>query len=388
MLLVVNTVEYGGLEKDLIELVRWLADAGMEISILCFGPDFYTARLTGGTAANVKVICKAEPKSLLGWLKVLKEARTDVVIFDYGCIWAFPWYASAAALLARIPTRISIQQLIALPLGKIQGWSARNILKHVFGQRKRRILGLKLSNLVCSTLSGITICVSEAVRSRLVRDYYFSPHKTLTIYNGVSIAECTPSVSNRVDTRNRLKLDLQQIVFVCVARLSDIKGIDILLQAIAEVLRGGVHCKCVIVGDGPLRGHLSEQAKVLGLSEAVLFVGFQADVRPYLQMSDAFVLASHAEGLPLSVLEAMACGLPCIVTDVGGNAEAVTHGVCGLVVRRGCVEEVANAISYLAGHPEERLKMSRNARGRVCETFDIEHRMARIQELIVAPTGQ
>src|SRR4029077_5504776 len=126
------------------------------------------------------------------------------------CIWAFPWYASAAALLARIPTRISIQQLIALPLGKIQGWSARNILKHVFGQRKRRILGLKLSNLVCSTLSGITICVSEAVRSRVVRDYYFSPHKTLTIYNGVSIAECTPSVSNRVDTRNRLKLDLQQ----------------------------------------------------------------------------------------------------------------------------------------------------------------------------------
>jgi len=171
---------------------------------------------------------------------------------------------------------------------------------------------------------------------------------------------------------------------VCTARLTEQKGIDILLQAMARVLRDGVCCKCVIVGDGPLRDQLLEQAREIGLSGHVFFEGFREDVRPYLQASSAFVLTSHREGLPFSILEAMACGLPCIVTDVGGNAEAITHQVHGLVVPPGSVDAVAGAISYLATHPHERAQMSRMARATACEAFDIDKNMAEIRRVILS----
>ena len=170
---------------------------------------------------------------------------------------------------------------------------------------------------------------------------------------------------------------------MCAARLSEQKGIDILLQAVASALPAGVDCKCIIVGDGPLRQQLLKQAQDLDLSGHVFFEGFQEDIRPYLHAASAFVLTSHREGLPLAILEAMACGLPCLVTDVGGNAEAVTHQVEGLVVSPGSALAVASAITYLATHPNERAHMALMARARACDEFDIERSMAKIKHVIL-----
>jgi glycosyltransferase involved in cell wall biosynthesis len=106
-------------------------------------------------------------------------------------------------------------------------------------------------------------------------------------------------------------------------------------------------------------------------------------VKPYLCAGDVFTLTSYREGLPFAVLEAMACGLPCVVTNVGGNAEAVIQNSNGLVVNAGSVDEVVEAISFLMSHPEERAQMSRVARVRACEEFDIETRMAEIKRVIL-----
>lgn len=255
----------------------------------------------------------------------------------------------------------------------------RDILRRVIGRRARHLL----SWMMRPSLWDKTICVSNAVREALIRDYRFPPGRTLTIHNGVSLSEFAPPSSDGIAVRNRLELHSDEFVIVCVARLTEQKGIDILLQAVAQVLRDGLSCKCVILGDGPLREQLLEQARGLGLSGHVFFEGFQKDVLPYLQASSAFVLTSHIEGLPLSILEAMACGLPCIVTDVGGNAEAITDHVHGLIVPPTSVDAVANAISYLATHPHERAKMARMARTRVCEAFDIENAMAEIRHVIL-----
>ena len=130
------------------------------------------------------------------------------------------------------------------------------------------------------------------------------------------------------------------------------------------MLRDGIQCKCVIVGDGPLRTELLEQSQKLGLSDHIFFEGFRAEVLPYLQAANVFILTSRSEGLPLSILEAMACGLPCIVTNVGGNAEAVTDKADGLVVPPESADAVAGAISFLATHPIERAQMSRITRTR------------------------
>jgi glycosyltransferase involved in cell wall biosynthesis len=200
----------------------------------------------------------------------------------------------------------------------------------------------------------------------------------------VSTLSFTPSKENGLIHRSRLALGEEEFVLVCAARLSEAKGIDILLQAVSGVVRRGVQCTCIVVGDGPLRDKLLKQVDDLKLASHVRFVGFQKDVRPYLQCASAFILTSHLEGLPLAVLEAMACGVPCIVTNVGGSAEAVKQGINGLVIEPGSVEEAEKAIVHLATHEQECIEMAKNARRRACESFDIESQMKILVEVILS----
>jgi glycosyltransferase involved in cell wall biosynthesis len=377
VLFVTHTKEYGGLERHVLYMVRRLREPGARISIFNLGPDLFTAHLDADEIAQVHVACKKEPLSFWGWFQVLRDAQPDVVVFSCGWIWAFP-FASVAAWLAGVPRRFSIQQLLTPPPPRVEGRSLESVLRRLFGGSARRLAGLRVSTFFFNK----TICVSNAVRDSLVRDYRFPASKTITIPNGVSVSKFVPSESARAAVRGRLGLGADEFVLVCAARLSEVKRIDILLQAMARVLRDGVPCKCVIVGDGPLRDQLREQAREMGLSSHVFFEGFREDVRPYLQAGSAFALTSRAEGLPLAILEAMACGLPCVVTDVGGNSEAISHRVNGLVVPSGSVDAVAEAISYLATHPQECARMSKMARVRACEQFDIENSMSQIERVI------
>lgn len=405
ILFVTNTNEYGGAEKHLLELIRRLRGPGVQLCIVCFEKDFFSERL--GSNHDVEVItCKKAPHSLWDWVSHFRALQPDVVVFIYGWFWAFPCQALVGAWLAGVRRRFSIQHLMTPPWPVSPKFLAAVKRQRSMRSRLRRLLGrvprqeppwmanvslcelasmsspaqLRRSAYFCNT----TICVSNALRDSLVKDFGFPARRVKTIHNGVSVSEFVPSENRGSEVRDKLGIGRDEFILVCVARLSEQKGIDILLQAMAFALREGVRCKCIIVGDGPLKSQLFEQASAMGLSSHVFFEGFHEDVRPYLQASSAFILTSHSEGLPLSILEAMACGLPSIVTDVGGNAEVIAHRVQGLIVPRGSVDAIADGISYLANHPQERAEMARMARTRVCEAFDIENAMGQIRRLILS----
>ncbi len=381
VLFVTNTPGYGGTEKHLLELLRRLGDCGVRSLILCAGTDPYSDRLNGSYNGKVSVRCAKTLKSTWDWLRVFRDIKPNVVVFVYGTFSQHPWYAPVAARLAGIRRLYAIQQLIPPPVPpKVEVRSIHDLLERLIGKRTRRLL----SSRVQSYLYDKTICVSNAVRESLVRDYRFPLQKTTTIHNGVSLSGFAPSTSDGIAVRIKLDLRPEEFVLVCAARLSEEKGIDILLLALSQLLHRNLRCKCIIVGEGDLREKLLEQVRALGLTHHVFMVGFQEDVRPYLLAGNAFVLTSHKEGLPLAVLEAMACGLPCVVTNVGGNAEAVAHNVNGFVVSAGSVDEVAGAISSLLTHPHEWARMSRMGRSIACEQFDIEAKMADIKRLILA----
>ena len=383
LLFVTNVFSYGGTEKHLLELLKRLTDPNVQSIVLCTDSDPFTERLKNGCQASVAIRSEKSLKSIKDWIRVYREITPDVVVLVYGTIWMIPWLAAAAARLAGVRRLYAIHQLMPVPPSEarvLEIKSPRDMLRRVFGRRVRRMLSARVPPHLCNK----TICVSDAVRSSLVEHYGFPARKLLTIHNGVSSTEFAPGQSDGQAIRTELGIRPDEFVLVCAARLSPEKGIDILLSAMSQIIQTASSCKCILVGDGYLRETLTEQVKSLGLSHHVFMVGFQADVRPYLRAADAFVLTSHIEGLPISALEAMAVGLPCVVTNVGGNAEAVAHNVNGLIVTPGSVEEVVEAMSYLLTHPKERTSMGHASRSRVSNQFDIEAKMTDIKRLILS----
>jgi glycosyltransferase involved in cell wall biosynthesis len=275
--------------------------------------------------------------------------------------------------LAGVKKRFAIEHLL-LPAD-----SNRGLLRHIFAFTTGHA-NLRLS---ASAFQAI-ICVSDALRHALASQCSFPEKKMRTIHNGVSLSEFSPSSSETKDARERFGIGDDEFVLVCPARLSSQKGIDLLLHALALCKRRGLRFRCMIVGDGPLADRLRRDSQELQLSDCVTFEGFKEDVRPYLHAANALVLTSCAEGLPLAILEAMACGRLCIVTNVGGNAEAVTNKVNGLVIPSGSVDAAAEAIAYVATHPTESAEMSRMARVKACEAFDIEKSMSDIRQVILS----
>lgn len=376
-----NSGEFGGLEKHLLQLIERLVQYDVLISIVCFGPDIFSGHMNSEWSGRIRVCAKTEPATLSAWARLFRELKTDRVVFCYGWIASFPWQATLASILAGISPRFAIQHLVLPPFPpRPEGIGPRVTLRRLIGKSKRRLLGWKVGGACCTQ----TICVSNAVRDSLVTRLGFSPRKTITVHNGVSVSAFTPSLINGAAKRRQLGIGPDEFVLVCAARLSPVKGIDILLHAVSNAIRKGVPCKCIVIGDGPLKEELVRLAGSLGLEGSVYFEGFQMDVLPYLQAGSAFILTSHLEGLPLSVLEASSCGLPCIVTDVGGSAEAVKQNLTGLVISPGSVQEAEDAIVYLATHVRERSEMGVRAREFMRTSFDIEKQMGELVDKIVA----
>ncbi len=376
VLFVTRTDGFGGTERHLLELLRRLDRTQAHITILQVEQDIYTGLLQ---ADPTVVVYSAHPgTSSWNWFRLFRRAGPDVVVFVNGSLRAFPCSASVAARAAGVKRIFAIHHLLAPVMERDKGWSPRSIVGRLIGGRTRRLLAFWIS----SRFADATICVSDAVRRRLVGSYGFPEATTRTIHNGVPMGPAS-SAAARVRVRTRLGVSDGDFLLVCVARLSEVKGIDILLRTVAQAGAGNLSLKCVIVGDGPLRESLIQQAQELGIEGRIFFEGFQEDVASFLYAAEAFILTSHNEGFPLSILEAMSCALPCVVTDVGGNAEAIRHRIDGFVVPPGSVDELSSAVEFLIQHPNERAKMAVSARARVAEEFCIDDRMADIARLVL-----
>ena len=147
-----------------------------------------------------------------------------------------------------------------------------------------------------------------------------------------------------------------------VGRLVPIKRVDVLLNAVAHLARDRPEIRAVLVGDGPLRSTLEAQAVRLGIVKNVTFAGQQVDVAAWLRRARVFVLPSDSEGLALSVLEAMMCGLPAVVSDVGDLGDVVHSGVNGWRVPRREAAAFADRIAALLDDESDHAAFSMAAR--------------------------
>lgn len=171
---------------------------------------------------------------------------------------------------------------------------------------------------------------------------------------------------------------------VFVGRLAGVKGVPILLSALSQLLHEIPGLRVTLIGDGPERPDLEACAKEAGLGNVVDFAGYksQAEVAETLSHADALVLPSFAEGVPVTLMEAMASGLPVLATRVGGISELVEDGVSGFLVPPGNADALALRLRELLTNPDLRARMGKAGRAKVSVEFNQQIEAARLARLI------
>jgi glycosyltransferase involved in cell wall biosynthesis len=236
-----------------------------------------------------------------------------------------------------------------------------NLLRRSAGFRRRAAIA-NLRLVVRASTASICVAESEAedVRAALGR----GDDSIVTIVNGVDIP-ALPDESERAEARAEFGLSEETVAGAWIGGLEAVKDPLTAVSAAVTVAKAGVTFCLLVAGDGPLLPSASAAADE-GPPGAVRLLGFQKDVRRVLAAADVFVLSSLREGMSYALLDAMALGLPPVVSDVPGNVEAV--GQAGFFARRGSPEEFARAFELMSVEATRR-ELGLQARARVSESF-------------------
>lgn len=230
--------------------------------------------------------------------------------------------------------------------------------------KKRRI-----ANMVLGRLASGCYAVSEDLKRFLIAEG-FAEARLHVVLNGIEPGE-SPSLSARAVSRQALGVGANRLIIGTVARLDPVKNLTMLIRAFGRMRGRCPSSTLAIVGDGQERGLLEAEANRLGLSESVHFIGHRSDARALLAGMDLFVNCSVTEGVSLTLLEAMAAGVPVVATGVGGNPEVVSHQQTGWLVPAGDDDALARALIELSESPNTRRQLADAAREDVERRFSI-----------------
>ncbi len=266
----------------------------------------------------------------------LRRARPDVLHVHH--VWpAADRYLAALARAAGVPHFVVTEHIVGQA--------------HSAGQR-----ALKRDEL--ARADAVT-AVCGAVADTLVRDYGVARERVRVVPNGADLPDEAAEAGPARAWRERFAAALIRPLWVVAARLEEQKGHDVLLDALAEVWKRGLDFTLAVAGDGSLREPLEQRARALGLEKRVHFLGALDDLGALLAAADAVVLPSRWEGLPLTLLEAMARARPVIASAVGGVPEVVGHGENGWLVPAGDVTALADALEFFHRKSDRATRLGR-----------------------------
>jgi glycosyltransferase involved in cell wall biosynthesis len=368
LLLFTNSVAIGGMEKHVELIARGLDRSTAQVYGVT--PQWEAIAPWNASFANaVDQIAHITPDRRYGTRSMLRETvrlwrqlrqwRIQVVHMH---LTTHQGGASAllAARLAGIPAVVCTEHLAPeTPAPHMRRWW-RNILTSNYDQ---------------------VVCVS--LKNRRAREQYlYTPAaKTSVVTNGIDITpfEVVPP-SQLAPLRDQLGIPRDAPVVGTVVRFVEEKGLNYLLDALPKVLLAAPTTRLLLVGDGPLRGELEQQASDLGVREQVIFAGFQPDPRPYLSLMNAFVLPVPFGSASIGLLEAMAMRRAAIIT-FGGEGEAVIDGESGLCPPPRDAATLADAICRVVLDPAYERLLGDNARRRVEAEFSSQHVAAELLAL-------
>ncbi len=231
--------------------------------------------------------------------------------------------------------------------------------------RRKRIL----FNRLMLRHSDRVVGVGEAVRRALIDNEGIPAARAGVIYNGVDVVEFDGVAAQRESVRRELGIGDDDLVVIQVARLDHLKDHATAIRTLARVARQRDDVRLLVVGEGPEQEMIEAEVRAQRLRQRVQLVGLRSDVGRLLGASDLFLLSSISEGIPVTLIEAMAARLPVVSTKVGGVGEIVLPGETGLLAAPGDDAVLAEAVLRLAGDAGLRASMGEAGRRRACEVF-------------------
>jgi len=284
----------------------------------------------------------------------IRHRRPDVV---HSHAFRADLWCGLAARLARVPLIVS---------------TIRNHDRQVLRMEYPFLVGrlAAAASWFATTLADTVVAVSDGVAEYLVREHGVPPSKIHVIHNGFDFERLNSGRTNRAALRAELGWQDDDVVMGTLAVLKPRKGLRYLIQAAHSVLATHPRARFFVAGEGPQRAALEAEVLRLGIQGRFQLLGQRDDPLALLEAADIFVLPSQYEGLPRSLLEAMAVGNAVVVTDIGGNREVVRHEVSGLIAPPRDAARLGHAISRLVASPELRRACGAAARLTVREQFD------------------
>ena len=219
--------------------------------------------------------------------------------------------------------------------------------------------------------SDALVAVSPEVRDELVALGVAPREKFVVVRLGIPLDERLGDATVDRDYRSLYGIGAEAFVVGWVGRMTGVKDTGAVLEAVHALRDRGVDAVVCMVGDGPDRERLEQQAHDLGIARSCFFVGYQPDVAGFYRLFDAFYLPSVNEGTPVSAIEALAAGTPVVANRVGGVPDVVRDAVDGYLVEPGDVEGAAERLALVASDSTLRRTLGEAGRARVRERYAV-----------------
>jgi glycosyltransferase involved in cell wall biosynthesis len=347
---IVFSLDVGGLERFVINLAHAFQSYNSEPFVFCLSHEGDLIRQL--PADTTTYIGNHRPESkIMDWQTLRQIVRCihdkDIDVIHSHSPKAYV-YGALASLITGRPLIISIHSLTQVS-------HRRKIFEEI-------LLGC----------AHQIISVSSDVTRRLRIERHVSPRRISTIKNGIDTDTFRPiEPEEKSSIRRTLKLPLDGFIIGTVGRVVPVKNYPLLITAFSRLAATTDDTYLVIVGDGEQAEELANLVRQLKLSERVVLAGAQTNTLNWYHAFDSFVLSSISEGTPLALLEAGACGLPCVVTNVGGNVEVIKHHVNGLVVDSENVESMYSALDQIYKESSLTAKMRSEARCNIQNNYSL-----------------
>jgi len=359
VLQLIDSMAFGGAEVLLRDLTCGLLERGYKVSV-CYstsGPIADEMKAIGVSITRLPRLGRLDPFLLWRMWHEIRRKRPDIV---HTHLFKSDFHGRIAARLAGVKVVIST-------LHNCDPWAKNPILGNIYGLTAR--------------LADKIIAVSQDVQEYAIRYRLSQPDYVETIPNAIPLERFKKDKLLGCAIRKEFNISENAPLLGIIARLSEQKDHQTFLKAAAIIAEKRPATRFLIVGEGPLRPYLQELTESMGLSRSVIFCGIRKDIESIYSALDVLVFSSRWEGLPVSLLEGMASGLPIVATDVGSISRVMKAGEMGAIVAPGDPVALAEACLALIDDPELRQKMGEAALTLVESSYSLQAMVDKISNL-------